>query len=134
MENKLVTNLINEIEDINKDVFTKKEIITILKKLNDDVRLPIVESNGIVVDPETFTVNLEGNVMTVPNRIFHLLHYFISNKNKNLTRDQIIKNVWGTEICVVDRTIDVHICKLRNMLPQNYIENIKRIGYRWNEK
>lgn len=132
--NVIVLNLINEIKDIKKEVFTKDEIIKLLNEINNDARLPIVESNGITVNPESFNVEIKGEKINIPNRMFHLLHYFISNKNKNLTRNQIIRDVWGNEICVIDKTIDVHVRKLRTLLPNNYIITTKGIGYRWEEK
>ena len=132
MMNITVKNLMIQIEDIKKDVLTKEEIINLLKTMEDH-HLPVVESDGIIVNPESFSVEINGQKHTLPNRLFFLLHYFITNKNKNITRNQIIRDVWGTNICVEEQTVNVHIHKLRKILPKNYIKTNKRTGFRWED-
>ena len=64
---------------------------------------------------------------------FKLLQLLFSNIGKVFTRDEIMNTIWGTDVFVGDRTIDVHIRKLREKLGDNVIETIKGVGYRLSE-
>lgn len=132
--NNFIRNLIDEIKSQNREFFTKDEVIKMIEKYTLNNRPSKVESNGIVVDPETHTIAIEGKIVNVPSKVFQLLYYFILNKNKNIPRDKILNDVWGSDVCVVERTVDVHIRKIRKLLPKNYIKTNKNIGYLWAEK
>lgn len=132
--NTTVKNIVREINDLDKNVFTKKEIIDYIVQITSNDNLSMVESNGVVVDPETHTITIGENKCTPPKKILYLLHYLITNKNKILTRSNILYHVWGNDVIVFDRTIDVHIKKLRDMVPDGCIKTIKNVGYCWIEK
>jgi two-component system alkaline phosphatase synthesis response regulator PhoP len=127
-------NIINEINDINKESFTKNEIINLIKDLTDEKRLPSVESNGILVDTKNYEVLIGNKKIFLPKKVFNLLHYLISNKNKTISREQLLNNIWGSEVVVGGRTVDVHIRKLRTFLPFDYIKTSVGLGYTWIEK
>jgi two-component system alkaline phosphatase synthesis response regulator PhoP len=127
-----IDNFLDEIKSINKESFTKTEILNLITKSNK--KIPTVESNGVVVDTETYVVTINDVKHNLPKKVFNLLHYLISNKNKALTRDQLLTQIWGTEILVGGRTVDVHIRKLREFLPVNYIKTTVGFGYTWVEK
>ena len=129
--NVIAENLMREIDGIQKDFFTKEEILNLLQRLNTDDRQPTIESNGVIVDTETFLVKYKGNTHKFPRKVFRLLYYFISNKNKNITRHELLRDVWGSDVYVGDRTIDVHIRKLRAVLPSEFIKTNKGVGYCW---
>ena len=130
--NVTIEYLIDKIGNSNKNVFTKEEILNLLSTYND-YQIPVVKSDGIIINLETCIVEIDGTEHMLPKRVFNLLHYFITNKNKNLTRNQIIANVWGTEICVDEHTVVVHIHKLRKLLHKDFIITNKCFGYRWQE-
>ena len=127
--NTLFKNLVNEIEKLESESLTKDEIITLIKQFSASKTLPVLISNDVIIDPNKYTVNKT----VLPKTEFKLLHYLVSNPNICLKRDEIITNVWGTDIWVCDRTIDVHIRKLRQKLTANCIQTFKRIGYMWVE-
>lgn len=133
----LVTNeLIDQIIESKKDIFLQDEIINLIKQFSERKNRPIVESNNIIANPNNYTVTNNGNQFFLPKKEFLLLHFLILNKNKALTRNYILNNVWGTEIIVGIRTIDVHIRKIKKKLHLNDITlvGVKGVGYMWVEK
>jgi two-component system, OmpR family, alkaline phosphatase synthesis response regulator PhoP len=93
----------------------------------------IIETTDIVIDKERYIV-LKNNVeMALPRKEFELLLLLISKPDKVFTREQIYKEVWGDNVVVSDRTIDVHIRKIREKLGDNYIKTIKGVGYKFVE-
>jgi two-component system alkaline phosphatase synthesis response regulator PhoP len=89
---------------------------------------------AIKIDREKFTVEIEGNELLLPKKEFELLELLASRPGKVYNREQILAIVWGNETIVGERTIDVHIRKLREKLGDDYIRTIKGIGYTFNEK
>lgn len=88
------------------------------------------EVGTLVVDRERYTVSLKDIEMVLPKKEFELIELLASNPNKVFTRKEIYTNVWGTDFIVGERTIDVHIRKLREKLGDDTIKTIKGIGYR----
>jgi two-component system, OmpR family, alkaline phosphatase synthesis response regulator PhoP len=86
---------------------------------------------NIVIDPEKFIVLLGGEPIYLPRKEFYLLQLLTSKPSKVFTREEIFDHIWGTEIFVGDRTIDVYIRKLREKLGDNYIKTIKGVGYKF---
>lgn len=132
--NKIAQNILNILRGKKKEIFTKDEVIEIINNTCEYCQLPIVESNGVVVNTETHMVTYNGEDWFIPKREFCLLYYFIVNKDKIITRKQILSEVWGDDVCVGERIIDVHIRKIRTIIPPQFIETTKGVGYRWIEK
>ena len=82
------------------------------------------------VDHESFTVKLNGEKFELPKKEFKLLALLLSKPGKVFTRDEILERVWGTDTYVGDRTIDVHIRKIREKIGSEYIRTIKGVGYK----
>jgi two-component system alkaline phosphatase synthesis response regulator PhoP len=89
---------------------------------------------AIKIDREKFTVEIEERELLLPKKEFELLELLASRPGKVYNREQILAIVWGNETIVGERTIDVHIRKLREKLGDDYIRTIKGIGYTFNEK
>jgi two-component system alkaline phosphatase synthesis response regulator PhoP len=89
---------------------------------------------SIKIDRETFTVTIENTELLLPKKEFELLELLASRPGKVFNREQILAIVWGNETIVGERTIDVHIRKLREKLGDDYIRTIKGVGYTFNEK
>ena len=68
-----------------------------------------------------------------PRKEFELLHYLASHPGKVFTRQELLDQVWGTDVYVVDRTVDVHVRKIREKLGSDYIETVKGVGYKFME-
>ena len=106
---------------------------TNLRKLVPDANEQTVLSVGsIVIDKEKHEIFLNNEETFFPRKEYELLSYLCENQGKILTRPAILQNVWGSDIYVVDRTIDVHIRKIREKLgdQSEMIETIKGVGYR----
>ena len=68
----------------------------------------------------------------LPRKEFELVYLLASNKDKVCKRDEIMEAIWGSDVVVGDRTIDVHVRKLREKIGDNYLKTIKGIGYKFN--
>jgi two-component system alkaline phosphatase synthesis response regulator PhoP len=86
---------------------------------------------GMVIDRERYIVLHEGQEISLPKKEFELLQLLASKPNKVFTRDEIFAKVWGDNVIVGDRTIDVHIRKIREKLGINNIKTIKGVGYKF---
>lgn len=91
-------------------------------------------SEGLVINRERYHVELNGQIIQLPRKEFELLALLASKPGSVFERDVILDTVWGSEIIVGDRTIDVHIRKLREKIGSDYIITIKGIGYKFQEK
>jgi len=90
-------------------------------------------SKELVINREKYIVEKNGVVIHLPRKEFELLSLLASRPNNVFERDVILDKVWGTDIVVGDRTIDVHIRKLREKIGDNFIKTIKGIGYKFIE-
>jgi two-component system alkaline phosphatase synthesis response regulator PhoP len=81
------------------------------------------------VNREKFIVEKKDTEIQLPKKEFELLELLLSRPGKVFTRDEILSSVWGNEAIVGERTIDVHIRKLREKLGDDYIRTIKGVGY-----
>lgn len=89
------------------------------------------EIQDLKIDKERYIVILKGEELFLPKKEFELLNLLISKPEKVFTREEIFHRVWGDNIIVGDRTIDVHIRKLREKLGQDYIKTVKGVGYKF---
>ena len=120
---------------INKPVKPK----ILLKKISSISRRILSENNNtsniivgsLVIDRESYSVTLEKDEIALPRKEFELLYLLASKPGKVLTRDEIMFKVWGTQVVVGDRTIDVHVRKLREKIGEKYIKTIKGVGYKF---
>ena len=107
-----------------------KGLLRRFKKVNDN-DIAIIELNNIIIDKEKYKVYISGNTLNLPRKEFELLYLLASKPDKVFKREKIMENVWGGEVVVGDRTIDVHIRKLREKLGDKYIKTIKGVGYKF---
>jgi two-component system alkaline phosphatase synthesis response regulator PhoP len=87
----------------------------------------------LIIDPESFKVFINGKEKFFPKKEFILLHLLASQPGKVFTREEILKRIWGEDVMVIDRTIDVHIRKIREKLSvySKCIITIKGVGYKF---
>ena len=104
-------------------------IQSLLKRTRQQVDTNIISYNEIVLNKEKMLVEMDGVSLTLPNKEFRLLKLLISKPERVFTRKEIYSLIWGSDIIVGDRTIDVHIRKLREKLQERYIYTIKGVGY-----
>ena len=110
-----------------------KKISNIAKKIKSNKDLPIVLDLGsIKINREEYLVTQNKNEIMLPRKEFELLFLLASKPEKVFTRDEIMNKVWGTQVVVGDRTIDVHIRKLREKIGDKHIKTLKGVGYKFN--
>ena len=91
----------------------------------------ILSFENLIIDSEKYIVKVNNKSINLPRKEFELLFLLASKPGKVFKRDKIMESVWGTDIIVGDRTIDVHIRKLREKLGENLFRTIKGVGYQF---
>jgi len=94
---------------------------------------PRVTIGPLMIDKEKYEVSIEGKIKIFPRKEFEVLYYLANNPGRVFGREILLKDVWGPEVYVVDRTVDVHIRKIREKLGDysDLIETVKGVGYRF---
>ena len=95
---------------------------------NDGATLKVAD---IKINREEYLVRKNKTEIILPRKEFELLFLLASKPGKVFSRDEIMNKVWGSQVVVGDRTIDVHIRKLREKLGENYIKTTKGVGYKF---
>jgi len=83
------------------------------------------------IDRSSYTVKLQDNVINLPKKEFELLFFLAQNAGKVFSRDDLLQNIWGTDVYVLARTVDVHIRKVREKIGDDYIVTVKGVGYKF---
>lgn len=90
----------------------------------------VIEIGDLIIDKDNFKVSKSGKNFLLPKKEFDLLHLLASNTQKVFKREEILDRVWGNDVVVGERTIDVHIRRLREKLGDQSIQTLKGIGYK----
>ncbi len=91
-----------------------------------------ISIGNLTIDPVKFIVNINGKDITLAKKEFELLYLLASKPGRVFLRNEILSQVWGQEVIVGDRTIDVHIRKIRQKLDLDCITTVKGVGYKFN--
>ena len=122
---------------ITKPISTTKlvsRIKAVLRRFEDaDKATNKLVVHDLEIDKDRYIVLQGGNELQLPRKEFELLFYLASRKGRVLDRQKLLNKVWGDNIYVVDRTVDVHVRKIREKLGDHYIETVKGVGYRFKE-
>lgn len=97
----------------------------------DDTRDKVIRVDGLEIDPVKFEVNIDNRSVVLAKKEFELLHLLASRPGRVFLRNEILNQVWGNEVIVGDRTIDVHIRKIRQKLGIDCITTVKGVGYKF---
>ena len=94
---------------------------------------PRVKIGPLMIDKDKYEVSIDGKIKIFPRKEFEVLYYLANNPGRVFGREVLLKDVWGPEVYVVDRTVDVHIRKIREKLGEysDLIETVKGVGYRF---
>lgn len=95
---------------------------------------PVVKEpsgKGISIDKDKYIVLKDGEELSLPKKEFELLALLLSQPGRVFTRENILATIWGNDVIVGDRTIDVHIRKLREKLGDDYFKTVKGVGYKF---
>ena len=91
----------------------------------------IIKVKDLIIDKDKYHVIKDGKIIVFPKKEFELLTLLVSKADKVLSREEIFTKVWGEDVVVGDRTIDVHIRKIREKLEIDNIRTIKGVGYKF---
>lgn len=90
-----------------------------------------IKIKDLLIDRGSYTIDQNGKTITLPKKEFELLYFLAKNPNTVFSRDELLNNVWGTDVYVLARTVDVHIRKVREKIGEEYITTIKGVGYKF---
>ena len=108
-------------------------IKALLRRFNENEHESRLKIGTLEIDREQYLIYKEGVSLTFPRKEFELLALLTSKPGKVFTREDILSRVWGNDIVVGDRTIDVHIRKIREKLGDESIKTVKGIGYKFDQ-
>ena len=118
---------------IKPKIITSRVKALLRRYKDDEAPKNTVELKDIIIDREKYVVIKDGNEIILPRKEFELLLMLCSKPNKVFTRSEIFSNVWGDDVIVGDRTIDVHIRKIREKIGIENLKTIKGVGYKYEE-
>ena len=101
------------------------------RKSSIDDSKNVIEVENLSIDKDSYVVKVDGNEVFFPKKEFELLHFLATNPKKVFSRESLLRNIWGADVHVVARTVDVHIRKIREKLGQDFISTIKGVGYKF---
>lgn len=104
---------------------------TIDRKYKSEEPTNRIEAGSLIIDRPSYSVELEGETLRLARKEFELLYFLADNPNKVINRDQLLAMIWGTDVQVLPRTVDVHIRKIREKIGLSYIKTIKGVGYKF---
>ena len=114
---------------ISPKVFLSKDS-SLFRRLNKSEG-KVIAVNGLIIDPEKFIVQYNSKDISLAKKEFELLYLLASKPGRVFVRNEILSQVWGAEVIVGDRTIDVHIRKIRQKLGVDCITTVKGVGYKF---
>ena len=103
----------------------------LLRRLKKEEETEKLRFGKLIIDKEQYEVIQKGNTLSLPRKEFELLFLLASKPDKVVKREKIMEIVWGSEVVVGDRTIDVHIRKLREKIGDKYFKTVKGVGYKF---
>mgnify|MGYP000964886649 FL=1 len=116
---------------IKPKVFISK-VKGLLRRLKKENNLTsIIEIGKLIIDSDEYKVKVSGQSFSLPRKEFELLYLLASKPEKVFKREKIMQFIWGSEVVVGDRTIDVHMRKLREKIGDKYFKTVKGVGYKF---
>ncbi len=91
----------------------------------------LISVGNLIIDKTSYTILVNDQKITLPKKEFQLLYFLAQNPNKVFSRENLLQNIWGTDVYVLARTVDVHIRKVREKIGEGFIKTIKGVGYKF---
>lgn len=122
--------------------FSPRELVArikaVIRRVNPTSNDQPIELNGLALDPVSHRVTANDTPLDMGPTEFKLLHFFMTHTERVFSREQLLDNVWGTNVYVEDRTVDVHIRRLRKAISgfghEDMIQTVRGAGYRFSSK
>ena len=106
-------------------------ISALFRKEKKNKVAPKISVANLTIDKSSYTVTIKDEPYTLPKKEFELLYFLAQNPNKVFSRDELLQHIWGTDVYVLARTVDVHIRKVREKIGNGYITTVKGVGYKF---
>ena len=90
-----------------------------------------ISIEDLIIDRSSYTISINDKKIGLPKKEFELLYFLAQNSGKVFSRDELLQNIWGTDVYVLARTVDVHIRKVREKIGDKYISTVKGVGYKF---
>lgn len=107
------------------------KVKSLLRRLKSEENKSLTTIGSITINKEAYEISKNGEHIFLPRKEFELFSLLVSKPGKVFKRNAILNNVWGSEVVVGDRTIDVHIRKLREKLGDKFFQTVKGVGYKF---
>ncbi|OGT72370.1 MAG: phosphate regulon transcriptional regulatory protein PhoB [Gammaproteobacteria bacterium RIFCSPLOWO2_12_47_11] len=141
-EDDKIRGLDTGVDDYITKPFSTKELLArlraVMRRYSNEGQLGIIEIDGLVLDPETYRVTARDKIIEISPTEFKLLHFFITHPERVYSRSQLLDHVWGQNVYVEERTVDVHIRRLRKTLEpfgfDRLIQTVRSVGYRFSTR
>jgi len=130
------------VDDYVTKPFSPKELIArikaVIRRVSPTALEEAIEFHGLKLDPVAHRVSINDRALELGPTEFRLLHFFMTHTERVYSREQLLDNVWGTNVYVEDRTVDVHIRRLRKAITgeghEDFIQTVRGSGYRFSGK
>ena len=106
------------------------KVSSLFRRINKN-EAKVIAIDGLIIDPEKFMVQYHEKDISLAKKEFELLYLLASKPGRVFVRNEILSQIWGAEVIVGDRTIDVHIRKIRQKLGVDCITTVKGVGYKF---
>jgi two-component system alkaline phosphatase synthesis response regulator PhoP len=91
----------------------------------------LITIGNLTIDRTSYTIKINDKEINLPKKEFELLYFLAQNPNKVFNREELLQNIWGSDVYVLARTVDVHIRKVREKIGEEYITTVKGVGYKF---
>ena len=127
--NKIAQNIIRAVKKTEKGCLTQDEVFELVLNATKENEIKFIENGEIKLNRSNMTVSVNGVESRLHKLMFNLLLYLMQHEGETIAREILMRDVWGNDVCVTTRTIDVCICKIRNIIGEEKIQTIKKVGY-----
>jgi two-component system, OmpR family, alkaline phosphatase synthesis response regulator PhoP len=101
------------------------------REIKKEAPQSLITIGDLVIDRTSYTIKLRNKEINLPKKEFELLFFLAQNPNKVFSREDLLQHIWGTDVYVLARTVDVHIRKVREKIGEDYIATVKGVGYKF---
>jgi two-component system, OmpR family, alkaline phosphatase synthesis response regulator PhoP len=91
----------------------------------------LISIGDLTIDRTSYTIKVKNKEINLPKKEFELLYFLAQNPNKVFSREDLLQNIWGSDVYVLARTVDVHIRKVREKIGEDFITTVKGVGYKF---
>ena len=127
---QVIENIVSEIKELPGTLVQKDAVIKIIAEFFSGIQYPVLEYDDFTVDLNSYNILYAGKKVHVPKKELQIVYHLVKNVGRLISRDELLRDVWGTSVIVGPRTIDVHIRKIRRKFPTLRLKTIKGLGYK----